>query len=129
MFKKVLNHIGVGLAVGSVVSCACLALMAGVDGTLAQVLAWLGASALYGLISLIYDAEAIPLPLAIGLHVLLCLAVTLGTGLLLGYHTLFGSQFWLMIPMFAVIYVGISVGIWLYGRHCAKTTTDRLARK
>lgn len=130
MFKKLVIHIGVGLAVGSVISTACMALMGALDGTLVQVMAWLGASALYGVVSMIYDIESIPLPFAIGLHAALCFGITLGTSYLLGYEEYFGPWFALqLLPVFIIIYLAVSLGIWLYGRHCARTTSERLARK
>lgn len=129
MLKKVLTHVGVGLAIGSVTSTVFLALMGGLDETLVQVLAWLGASALFGLISLIYDIESLALPLAIGLHAALCFGVAMGTGYLLGYGERFGPMLIMMLPVFIIVYLAIGLGIWLYGRHCAKTTSERLARK
>ncbi len=130
MFKKVLEHTGTGLAIGAVASTACLALLRGLDGTLIQIIAWLAASVLFGLVSLIYDIEALPLPLALGLHALLCLGIALGTCYLLGYASLFGPGFALMmLPVFLLVYLAISLGIWLYGRYCARTTSERLAKK
>ena len=129
MFNKVVHYLGTGLAVGSVTTCVCLAAMNGMDGTLLQVMAWLCASALYGLVSIIFEAESLPLPLAIGIHLLLCLGITLGTGYLLGYSAQFGSLFLAIIPVFLVLYGLISAGIWLYSRHCARDTNDRLAGK
>lgn len=130
MFKKIITYVGVGLAVGSVTSTACMALMGALDGTLVQVMAWLGASALCGVLSMIYDIESMPLPLAIGLHAALCFGVALGTSYLLGYGKHFGPGLAMqMLPVFIVIYLGISLSIWLYDRHCARTTSERLAKK
>ena len=130
MFKKVLEHVGVGLAIGAVASTACMALLGGLDGTLIQVMAWLAASALMGIVSLIYDIEALSLPLAIGLHAALCFGISLGTGYLLGYGEYFGPRFaLLMLPCFLLIYLVVSLCIWLYGRHYARTTSERLAKK
>ncbi|MEA5059433.1 MAG: DUF3021 domain-containing protein [Candidatus Pelethousia sp.] len=129
MLKKFVIHIGVGLAIGSVVSTICLALMGGVNSTLMQVMAWLAASALCGVASMIYDIESLPLPLMIGLHAVLCFGIALATGSLLGYGEHFGSRLLLMLPIFIVIYLIISLGAWLYGRYCAKTTNERLEKK
>ncbi len=129
MFKKVLEHVGVGLAIGSVISTACIALLGGLDGTLIQVMAWLAASALIGIVSLIYDIEALSLPLAIGLHALLCLGVSLGTGYFLGYGEGVGPLFRMLLPVFIIIYLAIGLGVWLYGRYCARITSERLAKK
>lgn len=130
MFKKILEHVGVGLAVGAVASTACMALLGGLDGTLVQVMAWLAASALMGIVSLIYDIEALPLPLTIGLHAALCFGISLGTAYLLGYGEYFGHRFvLLMIPCFLLIYLVVSLCIWLYGRYYARTTSERLAKK
>lgn len=131
MFKNVMKHVGVGLAVGSVISTTCMALMGGLNSTLVQVMAWLAASALFGVISLIYDIEALSVPVAIGLHAVLCCGVALGTCFLLGYGKYFGTAGLIgtMLPVFIAVYLLISLCIWLYGRHYAKTTNERLAKK
>jgi len=127
MFKKILEHVGVGLAIGSVISTACIAIFNGMDGTIVQVIAWLCASVMFGLVSLIYDIDALPQPLAIGLHALLCCGIAVGTGYLLGYGDHLGSMLAMMLPLFIIVYLLICTGVWLYGRYCARITSERLA--
>ena len=79
MLKKVFSHVGVSLAIGWAVTTVCMwsfgAWQADGMAVMRMYTVWLFASALYGLISLVYDTE-LPLPLAIAIHFIGCAAIT-----------------------------------------------------
>lgn len=126
-FKKVILYIVVGLGIGSVVSTAGLVLMGNLDGTLRQVIAWLCASACYGLISLVYETEKLSLRLVQAIHLLGCLGVTLFTGWRLGYFAAWGwTAAASMVVSFLVIYTLVSVGIYLVDHRSARIMSEKL---
>lgn len=118
-FQNVILYIVVGLGIGSVVSTAGLVLMGNLDGTLRQVIAWLCASACYGLISLVYETEKLSLRLVQAIHLLGCLGVTL-----------FAAWGWTaavsMVVSFLVIYTLVSVGIYLVDHRSARIMSEKL---
>lgn len=127
LLRNVILHMVIGLGIGSVVTVAGLTLMGNMDDTLRQVIAWLCASACYGLISLIYETERLPLRLVQAIHLLGCLAVTLFTGWRLGYFTLWGwTAAGSMVASFLVIYVAVSVGIYLVDHRSARMINEKL---
>lgn len=124
--KKVLTYACVGLAVGSVISTVCIALMSGFDSTIVQVLAWLAASVLYGLVSLVYESDRLPLPAQIGVHLLLCYGVTLATAGGLGYADSLGMLVAATLPSFLIIYVVITAVALLSSAHTARQINEKL---
>lgn len=127
LFRNAVLHLVIGLGIGSVVSTGGLVLMGNMDDTLRQVIAWLCASACYGLISLIYETERLPLRLVQTIHLLGCLGVTLFTGWRLGYFALWGwTAAGSMVVSFLVIYVAVSVGIYLMDHRSARMMSEKL---
>lgn len=93
MFKKLLSCVSIGLSIGFICTTILLWLYnAGSDGSaqdmLIQFTVWLGASALYGLVSSIFSAESLSLLFQTVLHFILCALITVTTCLFLGYITL-----------------------------------------
>lgn len=132
MKQKMLNvvkHVIFAVGIGAIVSTACM-LCLNSDPVAREILcntaAWLVASALYGLISLIYDTDLLPLPALIAIHAGGCLAVTLVTCWLLGYTNLGGNFFLAIIPLFFVIYVVISVLVFWSEHKSAQEVNRRL---
>lgn len=129
MINKVLKCLSAGLAIGSVVSVICLYFMNGADGTLKQMAAWLTASALYGIISIIYENDSVSFPLLTAIHMVLCAAVTLITAYLLGYASSFFELAVHVLPLFVIIYIIISAALHLYGVFYARKVSEKLGRK
>lgn len=124
--KKVLHYIVIGLGIGSVVSTGCIALMDGMDSTLVQVFGWLAASALFGLVSLVYEIERIALPAQIGVHLLLCFGITLTTAWLLGYMESLWALAVGILPSFFVIYVVITAVALGSSAYTARKINEKL---
>ena len=126
--KKVLDHVVMGLGIGFVVSTVCLSLMRGMDETMQNVLAWMIASVLYGLISMIYDTEWLPLPGLIAVHFCGCVTVTLGTAWFLGYADSLLMLARDIVPVFVLIYIIIGIGITFYARQDTKKLNKRMGK-
>ena len=113
MNKQIKESIVAGMGIGFPVTLLCMTLIGGMNEVIAEFMVWLVASALYGLLSRIYDKESLSLPLAMAIHMGGCLVITLATCWLLGYAE-FGGNFFLAIgPVFLVIYLK---GNWLRSR-------------
>lgn len=79
MLKKITEHICMGLSIGFVCTTICLWIFRLYEesgmAVMRQFTTWLAASALYGLISMIYDTD-IPFPISLIIHFITCAAVT-----------------------------------------------------
>ncbi|MDY3618960.1 DUF3021 domain-containing protein [Agathobaculum sp.] len=126
--KKVLDYAVMGLGIGYFISTVCLSLMRGLDETMENVLAWMIASVLYGLISMIFDTDWLPLPGMIAVHFCGCVAITLGTAWILGYADSFLSLALDVVPIFIVIYILIGLGIALYARQDTKKLNQKMGK-
>lgn len=124
--KRILTYVTIALAIGSVVSGVCIALMSGMDSTITQVFAWLAASVLYGLVSMIYETERFPLPALIGIHLLLCFGITIVTASLLGYADSVGALAIGILPSFLIIYAVVTVVALGTSAHAAKKINEKL---
>ena len=124
MLKKIFSNLGVGLAIGWIVTTACLwAWGCGSNDVSGIVIMrhmtiWMIASALYGLISLIYDSD-LPLTAAIPIHFLSCGLVTFIASWAAGLFEIFSPwPYWFIyvLPTFVVVYLiigGISTFVEL----------------
>ncbi len=111
MLKKLFSHLGVSLAIGWTVTTACMWSFGAwqSDGitVMRMYTVWLFASALYGLISLVYDTE-LPLPSAIAIHFIGCAAITFAGSWAAGLFSIFNPwPYWFIyvLPTFFVIYL------------------------
>lgn len=132
MLKKIIDHIGAGLAIGFVVTTACLWFFGAYEASGITVMrmytVWLAASALYGVISLIYDSE-LPQPLAVTVHFLGCVAVTFAASAGAGLFEIFSPwPYWFIyvLPTFVVIYIIIGVVSLIAGRVHAKKINEKI---
>lgn len=115
MLKKIFSHIGTGLAIGWPVTTACLWIYKAYEAAgpvvIRQFTVWLAASAMYGLISLIYDSD-LPRPATVVLHFLGCLTVTFAASAASGMFAFFDpwpDWFIYVLPTFVVVYIIIGV--------------------
>ncbi len=132
MLKKLCEHVGVSLAIGWTVTTACMWAFGAYNAEGLAVMrmytAWLAASALYGLISLIYDTE-LPLPLSIALHLIGCIAITFGGSWAAGLFDVFDPwPFWFIyvLPIFFIIYLIIGAAVTVAEKLKEKKINDEL---
>lgn len=108
--RYVLNAI-TGMGFGFPVTLLCMARFGGFNEVVQELLVWMVASALYGILSgVLFDKENdLPQIALIGIHFIGCAAITIGAALLNGYVTDIGDVLPILIP--AVIIYAVICGI------------------
>ncbi len=134
MLKKITQHIMIGLAIGFVCTTVCLWALGGYKATgiavMRQFTTWLMASALYGLISLIYDTN-IPLPASLSIHFIGCAAITFVASIVSGIMEFMPWYEWFIhvLPVFVLIYIVIGAVTTITTRCQAKKINKKLDEK
>ncbi len=136
MSRLVLDHIIVGLGIGFVVVTVsfwlCGAYEMGGLELMRQMTAWLVASALYGLVSLIYDS-GIAFPAVLAIHFIGCTTVTLVASYASGIMTYLNWHFvdWCthILPSFVIVYIIISVLVTLVDKCETKKINQKINAK
>ena len=111
--RKIFPYLQAGLAIGFVATAISMVVIQGVNDVTKQILVWMAASAIFGLVSMIFMNDRISLPLATLIHFVVCASVAIGAGVLLGYADNLWSLIAGMTPVFLVIYLVVSVVIYL----------------
>lgn len=106
--NHVMNAI-IGMGFGFPVTLLCMTLFGGFNEAVREILVWMIASALYGILSgILFDRKNdLPLIAAVGIHFLGCAVITMGAALTNGYVDSIGDVFPVLIPavvIYAVIY-------------------------
>ncbi len=118
---KTCNAVGFGLAIGFVFTVGFSILFMGLNEVSAQFLAWMIASALYGLSSRIFDIKALHTAVAAVIHFVVCLSIT-SVNLYLFYRPYLGS----VLIGFVVTYIIMFVIMGLVERHKMKQINEKL---
>ena len=129
MIRKIVSYAVWGMGIGRPIFTASLWLIGGGNAGLRDTTAWLAASALYGILALIYDTDRWKLPAKVGIHALLCGLISLTVGYCLGY----GDGFWELLsgmaPVFVLIYGLIWGGIYMTDRRRVRKLDEKLKEK
>lgn len=130
MKQNYLKNAIVGMGIGFPVTLVCMTLFGGWNDAIAELLVWLCASALYGILSGVIFSGKLewPLPGLLGLHCLGCAAVTLGAATVCGYPGGIEGAVAVLVP-FAVIYVLIYAGCLCVMKHNEKKINEALNGK
>ena len=106
MKKYVLNAI-IGMGFGFPITLLCMGLLGGNNAVMKELLVWMAASAMYGLLSTVMDSDKIdlPLPVSIGVHALGCIGITMGAAFLCGYIRSIGDVIPILIPALIIYFV------------------------
>lgn len=105
--RFVLNAI-TGMGFGFPVTLLCMAMFGGFNEAIQELLVWMVASALYGILSgILFDKENdLPQIAVIAIHFVGCAAITMGAALLNGYVSGIADVLPILIPA-VVIYAAI----------------------
>lgn len=131
MKKKILEHIITGLGIGFIITTICLWAFKLDQASGAEVMrqftTWLFASALYGLISIIYDTS-IPFPFSLAVHFLLCAAVTFVASIVSGIMSYMQWYQWFIyiLPVFIGIYILIGLVMTIVTRCDANKINNKI---
>lgn len=126
------NHVFnaiIGMGFGFPVTLLCMTLFGGFNEVVRELLVWMIASALYGILSgILYSQNTLSLPVSIGLHCFGCIAITMGAALICGYVSGIGTVLPVLIP--AVILYLLIYGIcYLLMKHNEKQINKALEEK
>lgn len=118
-----------GIGIGMPVTVLCMAFIGGWNSVVKEILVWLVASALFGVLSLIFNSAKLPLPLSTAIHCIGCLAVTCTACTINGYSNNFFEMLLSILPVFVVVYVIIYGVSFINARKEAKKITETLNNK
>lgn len=131
MKKKITEHLITGLGIGFVVTTVSLWFFrldqAPGEVVMRQFTTWLAASALYGLISLIYDTNA-PFPLRLIIHFTACAAVTCIASVVSGIMEFMQWYEWFIyvLPFFVIVYIIIGILVTVVSHLQAKIINSKI---
>ena len=115
-----------GIGVGMPISILCIATLGGFDETVKEVLVWLVASALFGVLSLIFNSGKLNLILSTAIHCVGCLAVTCTACTINGYSDNFFDILVSVLPVFAIVYIVIYSAAMVSAKAEAKKINESL---
>lgn len=132
MVRKIRKYVMTGLAIGWVCTTICLITAKAENVTghemAVQFAIWLFASAGYGLASIVYDIFDLTFTKATAVHFLISMLITLVATIVAGYIEL--NEWYIffarIFPVFAAIYIIITVLILITARADAKKINKRL---
>lgn len=127
--RFVLNAIS-GMGFGFPVTLLCMTAFGGYNEVVRELLVWMVASALYGILSgVLFDrGNALPQLAAIALHFVGCVVITMAAALLNGYVTGIGDVLPILIPAI-VIYATICGICILLNKQTEKQINKALKEK
>lgn len=113
--KKYILAAITGMGIGFPITLLCMTLVGSYNPVVRELLIWMSASALYGLLSVAMDSKKfdMPLPLSIGLHFFGIVAITMGAALLCGYVSGMGSVLAILLPTVVIYLVVCGLCYWL----------------
>ena len=101
-----------GAGIGFPVTVLCMTLIGGFNQASRELLIWLAASVLFGLISgLFFQNLNLKLFTATALHFICCLAIASLAGWLCGYAESFLGLLVSILPVFVAVYIAVYLGI------------------
>lgn len=115
-----------GIGIGMPVTVLCMALIGGWNDAVKEILVWLVASALFGVLSLIFNSGKLNLILSTAIHCVGCLAVTCAACTINGYSDNFFDILLAVLPVFAVVYIVIYSTAMISAKKEAKKITESL---
>lgn len=115
-----------GIGIGMPVTVLCMALIGGWNDTVKEILVWLVASALFGVLSLIFNSGKLNLFLSTAIHCVGCLAVTCAACTINGFSDNFFDILLSVLPVFAVVYIVIYSTAMISAKKEAKKITESL---
>ena len=129
MKKYILSGI-IGMGFGFPSTLLCMTLIGGVNPVIKELLVWMVASALYGLLTVAMFSKKLemPMPVSFGLHFAGIVAITLGAALICGYVTSFVDVLPVLIPM-VVIYVLVCILCFLLMKKDEKQINEALEKR
>ncbi len=109
-----MQYILTGTGIGFPITVLCMILIGGFSQAARELLIWMAASALFGLVSgLFYQKLNLDLLTATGLHAVCCLAIATTACWLCGYADSIWSLLNGILPVFALVYTFVYLAVFL----------------
>ncbi len=134
MKKSIINliftYVFVGIGIGAAIVTPITVLQAGMSPALKAIVVWLVASAVIGLVSLIFEVESLSQLSAIVIHAVCTLCTALVAGTLLDYGDgSFPLLLTRMLPVIIILYAAIHLVFFLIRRDTVHSINDKLSNK
>lgn len=98
-----------GIGIGMPVTIICMLILGGWNESIKEFLVWLVASALFGVLSIIFKNSKLSLPIITAIHCIGCLGITCAACTINGYSDSFWNILISVLPVFAVVYAVIYI--------------------
>lgn len=121
---KAVKYIFIGLGFGFVITTISIISFIGMNYITVQLLAWLIASALYGLSTLVFESKKLNLLASTAIHFIICLAIT-SVNVYIFYRHAVSS----VIVRFVIVYAIIYLIQWLISKNDMKKLNKKLSKK
>ena len=120
-----------GMGIGFIATTVSVIAISGMDGVGRELLVWLAASAIFGVISALvfYTPNNLTLPAAIAIHFAGCITVAVTAVTLCGYFTSVREVITGFLPVFLVIYAVIYLVCLLMMKHNEKLINQALNKE
>lgn len=128
-FKDIFLACIAGIGIGMPVTIICMIIVGGWNGVIKEFLVWLVASALFGVLSILFKSSKLPLPLITAIHCVGCLVITCSACAIIGYAENFFSILLAVLPVFIVVYAVIYIATLLGAKAEAKRINAELSNK
>lgn len=127
--KDIISACISGIGIGMPITILCMTLIGGWNPIIKEFLVWLVASALFGVLSIVFKIAKLSLPLTTLIHCAGCLGITCGACAINGYGDNFLSILSAVLPVFIGVYAVIYTTAFLSAKKEAKEITEALSHK
>lgn len=116
-----------GLGIGFPVTLLCMTLIGGFNEVIAELLTWMVASALFGIVSgLVFIKSDLSMPLATAIHCVCCLIIVVSACFICGYTDNLLTLITAILPVFIIIYAIIYLFCFLSMKKYEKEINETL---
>ena len=130
MKKNILLNAVTGMGFGFPATLLCMTLFGGFNEVVAELLVWMVAAALYGILSagLFHEKSSLSLPVTVVLHGVGCMAITLAAAGICGYIRSFADVLPVFVPAVVIYAVIYAACFWLMKQN-EKKVNEALKKK
>lgn len=118
-----------GIGIGMPITLLCMTVIGGFNSVIKEFLVWLIASALFGVLSLIFKSYKLSLPVVTAIHCIGCFAVTCGACAVIGYSDNFSEILLAVVPVFVIVYAVLYIVALAVAKREAKKVNEALDKK
>lgn len=130
-FFHLIQAVLTGMGIGFPVTLVCMGLIGGFNAVLCEFLVWMIASALFGVLTVVFlrDDCPLPFPAALALHCAGCFAVTVCAAAINGYAKGLTDLIAAIAPVFLAVYAIVYAVCFAIMKHHEKQINKALEQK